>query len=265
MAVEALGQGVNVFLEKPPAISMEEFNLLCKTHSESTGEIGFCFQNRYNDTTKSLDALVESKELGEVTGARAFVTWRRDESYYSDDWHGNPEKEGGGVLINQSIHTLDLLLRYLGTPQKVEATMGNHHLPGVIEVEDTLEAWMEFEVGKRACFYASNGYATDAPVILELAFEKGLATMTGQIITIMEQGKNPRQLLLSSSPGIGKSYWGNGHLTCIRDFYEHLDTGIPYQNNIEGIRNTMETTMRIYQNARKQNNTIRKGSNTWNR
>ncbi len=72
------------------------------------------------------------------------------------------------MLINQSIHTLDLLLHYLGSPKQVKATMSKHHLSDKISVEDTVEAWMEFEEGKRACFYASNGYATDAPVLLEL-------------------------------------------------------------------------------------------------
>lgn len=250
MAVEGLRAGINIFMEKPPAISKEEFDLLVKTCGLSEGNIGFCFQNRYNPTTKALDEIVESGRLGKVIGSRAFVTWRRDREYYSDDWHGVLEKEGGGVLINQSIHTLDLMLRYLGKPTKIAATMSNHHLPGEINVEDTLEAWMSFEGGERACFYASNAYVTDAPVILELEFEKGRVTMMDKQLIVNEQGKDPKQLCCKSSGEIGKSYWGAGHFECIKDFYSHITYGTEYQNDLKGVANTLSTTMEIYKYIR---------------
>lgn len=252
LAIEALNQGCHVFMEKPAAINREEFRALYEAGAHSGQKMGFCFQNRYNEATKVLDRIAGEKELGSLLGARAFVTWRRDEAYYSDDWHGRLDTEGGGVLINQSIHTLDLLLRYLGHPTNIEASMSNHHLKGSIEVEDTLEAWMEFEGGRRACFYASTGYATDAPVILDLSFEKGHASMMGQTITVIEPGKEPRVISCDTAPGKGKAYWGNGHLTCIQDFYSHLEQDTPFQNDITGIQNTMETTLRIYEKARKK-------------
>ena len=252
MAVEALRCGKAVFMEKPCAISKEQFAELVCADAQYPGRLGFCFQNRYNEATKVLDRIVSENKLGNLLGARAFVTWRRDEAYYSDDWHGRLDTEGGGVLINQSIHTLDLLLRYLGHPTNIEASMSNHHLKGSIEVEDTLEAWMEFEGGRRACFYASTGYATDAPVILDLSFERGHASMMGQTITVLESGKEPRVISCDTAPGKGKAYWGNGHLTCIQDFYSHLEQNTPFQNDITGIQNTMETTLRIYEKARKK-------------
>lgn len=250
MAVEALKAGVNVFLEKPAAISMEEFELLKETQKNSRGKVGVCFQNRYNAATKALDELVASGTLGRVIGSRAFVTWRRDEDYYSDDWHGILAKEGGGVLINQAIHTLDLLLRYLGTPLKISASMNNHHLQGVTVVEDTLEAWMTFEGDRRACFYASNAYAADAPVILEFEFEKGRATLIDNILTISEKDREPRQLNFKTVQGIGKAYWGTGHLACIKDFYSYINNGNSYQNDIAGVENIMKTTLKIYDSAR---------------
>ena len=250
MALELLSRNIHIFVEKPPAISLAEFRQLEEVQSNSAGRIGFCFQNRYNQSTKALDKIVQNRELGELLGGRAFVTWRRDEAYYSDEWHGRLSLEGGGVLINQAIHTLDLLLRYLGTPAKLDATMSNHHLQGSIEVEDTLEAWMEFPGGKRACFYATTGYATDAPVLLELTFEKGLVTLTDQTLLLVSQENGPRMLPLPAEPGIGKPYWGNGHLSCIRDFYQHLDEHTPYCNDLAGVRNTIETTLRIYDSAR---------------
>lgn len=262
MAIEGLKAGADIFMEKPPAISQEEFDLLVETVSQTGGSIGFCFQNRYNDTTRALDGIAASGNLGNIIGSRAFVTWRRDKDYYSDDWHGTLEKEGGGVLINQSIHTLDLMLRYLGSPVKIAASMSNHHLSDEIDVEDTLEAWMVFENDKRACFYASNAYVTDAPVILELAFEKGRVTLIDKTITISEQGKEPRYLGFAAGQGIGKSYWGTGHLACIKDYYSHIMNGTYYQNDIKGVENIIKTTMAIYQNIRTKNEG---GNYIWNR
>lgn len=252
MAMKVLNKNINVFMEKPPAISQDEFEQLVIASEESKASVGFCFQNRYNATTVALDEISASGEMGEVIGARGFVTWKREADYYSDDWHGSLEKEGGGALINQSIHTLDLLLRYLGEPVKVEASMRNHHLKDVIEVEDTMEAWMEFDNGKRACFYASTAYATDAPVIIELSFERGRVTMLDQILQVSTlDGKTRTVLCSTEDDGIGKSYWGKGHLACIKDYYSYLKVGGAYSNGIDGIANTLRTTMRIYDSARR--------------
>lgn len=253
MAIEALKRNISVFMEKPPAISREEFDELADAVSKSEARIGFCFQNRYNATTKELDRIVKLKRLGNVIGGRGFVTWRRDKEYYSDEWHGSLKKEGGGALINQSIHTLDLLLRYLGKPEKVCASTQNYHLEGVTEVEDTVEAWMEFEGGKRANFYATTAYANDAPVILEIAFEKGRVLLADELVQIFENSAEPEFIRCNLPEGeSGKSYWGKGHLSCIGDFYECLNANKPYGNDLAGVANTLYTTMQIYEDAKRR-------------
>lgn len=246
MAAEALRQGVSVFSEKPPAISMEQFDELAMAAEISRARLGFCFQNRYNQTVQKADGIIAGGSLGEVTGVRAFVTWRRDAAYYESPWKGRLDTEGGGALINQSIHTLDLILRYLGEPMEVCASLSNHHLPGVIEVEDTVEAWMTFEGGRRACFYASTAYATDAPVILEIHCERGSIMIMDSTVTVTGADGKRTVYELDDSGGMGKRYWGNGHLACIRDFYDKLRTGERFQNDAPGVRTTMETMMKIY-------------------
>lgn len=256
MAAELLRYGKAVFMEKPCAVSREQFAELRREDVLHSGKLGFCFQNRYNETTLAVDRMIAEGKIGEVTGGRAFVTWRRDEEYYAgSSWKGRLATEGGGALINQSIHTLDLLLRYLGTPEQVEATCANHHLKGVIEVEDTVEAWMAFEDGKRACFYASNGYAADAPVLLELQGKKGRVTVNGSEVTLWTVEEGAKHFSYETENGIGKGYWGCGHQACIRDFYRCLEEGRRYQGDIKGVETTFETMMRIYE----------KGEHTWNR
>lgn len=246
MAIEALKAGVSVFCEKPPAINMEQFEQLHEVVSVTKAKLGFCFQNRYNKTVEVADETVKSGKLGKILGARAFVTWRRDEGYYETDWKGKLSTEGGGALMNQSVHTLDLILRYMGEPVEVKASLTNHHLPSDIEVEDTVEAWMRFNDGERACFYASTGYATDAPVVLELTCEKGTVGIGDGYVIVRKEGCVPECIAVEEAVGMGKSYWGTGHAACINDFYRSLDSEERFQNDLEGVRNTMKTMMKIY-------------------
>lgn len=250
MATALLQSGKVVFMEKPCAISREQFACLVEADKAHPGKLGICFQNRYNETTVLADRLIAEGRIGEVIGARAFVTWRRDEAYYeSSPWKGRKQTEGGGVLINQAIHTLDLLIRYLGKPDRVEASVRNHHLKGVIEVEDTVEAWMAFPGGKRACFYASNGYATDAPVLLEIQGEKGRITLCDQEVTVWTKEAGTEHILCEGKKGIGKGYWGAGHRACIRDFYEAIGMGKRPPTDLRSAAVTFDAMMRIYEQA----------------
>lgn len=250
MAAKLLERDVAVFMEKPCAISRKQFEQLKLQDERHPGKLGFCFQNRYNETTRVMDDLIREGRIGEVTGARAFVTWRRDESYYQgSDWKGRLATEGGGALINQSIHTLDLMLRHLGIPDQVRATASNHHLQGMVEVEDTVEAWMSFSDGKRACFYASNGYCTDAPVLLEIQGEKGRIMLNDREVTLWTQESEAEHFTCNGEKGIGKSYWGAGHRACIRDFYQSLTKGTPFSVNLQSVENTFDVMMRIYEAA----------------
>ena len=102
--------GVDVFCEKPVALNIaqaEQFAALEEAHPER--KICICLQNRMNETTEALKAIIDSGEYGAVTGVRGIVPWYRNPEYYSlKPWRGTWEYAGGGTMINQSLHTLDL-------------------------------------------------------------------------------------------------------------------------------------------------------------
>lgn len=250
MAVKVLESGGAVFMEKPPAISPQQFQEL-KRAAESGGRVGICFQNRYNASVKKVDELLREGTLGTLKGARAFVTWCRGAGYYqSSDWRGRWETEGGGALINQAIHTLDLMLRWLGEPNTVAASMSNHHLQGVTEVEDTVEAFLEFPGERRACFYATTAYAADAPVLIELACERGSIRLEEEKVTVRFSQGEEAVYSLKAGQAAGKAYWGSGHAACIGDFYRSLEQGTPYANDLQSAENTMQVMARIYESSR---------------
>ena len=249
MALKVLEHGVHVFMEKPPAISRETFRKLQEAEKKSGKSVGICFQNRYNESVAQIFEEFKKEELGKIKGVRAFLTWSRGEKYYKESgWRGIKEKEGGGVLMNQAIHTLDLLVQFLGKPLAAQASMNNHHLVGEIEEEDTMEAYIRFEKAS-ACLYATNAYVTDSPVLIELECENGSIRMEENQLWIRYKNGTGKTFSFAKASGVGKSYWGNSHGRCITDYYESLYTGKEFRNSLENVKDTFSLTMDLYESA----------------
>ena len=251
MALQAAEKGIQVFTEKPAAVNDEQMDALMEAAKKV--HVGVCFQNRYNDNVRYVQQALQKGEGGKVLGARAFVTWHREAPYYTESgWRGTMALEGGSVLINQSIHTLDLLTVLLGEAQTAEATMANHHLKGVIETEDTLEAWIQYKSGATACFYATNAYCGNAPVLIEIVCENRTYRLEGDKLYIKESTGEYQKVEFAAKEAFGKSYWGTGHLSCIRNFYASLDGSEEYLVKLEEAERTMRLMFQIYRSARNE-------------
>jgi predicted dehydrogenase len=248
MAIQARGKGIHVFLEKPPATTRTDLAALERAFAGSKTQLGICFQNRTIGSVTRVKELLDSEVYGKPLGARAFVTWSRGASYYTDSgWRGSWETEGGGVLVNQSIHTLDLLCYLLGKPVAVEATCANHHLKGVIAVEDTVEAYIDFGSAK-ALFYATTAFCTDSPILVEIVCEKGKIRLEGDTVTEYPATGEPI-LQTFKQTFLGKEYWGAGHHTAIAEFYRCVEEGQPYPIGLEAIKPTLELMMGVYESS----------------
>lgn len=252
MLCYGLEHGVHVFSEKPPVISREQLRELQSLKSGK--RFGFCFQNRYNPSIRAAKELLASGLAGKVLGARGIVTWSRDAAYYTDSgWRGRLETEGGGALINQSIHTLDLLVYLLGKPLAVEATMQNHHLKGSIEVEDTMEAFIRFADGKHALFYASTAYCDNVPPLIEVSCEHLTIRIEDQALTYLYRDGHSEQPELPQAKALGKNYWGSGHKRCIEDFYQAIAENRSFPQDLPGTLDTICLMLGSYESARTRN------------
>lgn len=249
MAREAAGRGVNVFTEKPPAIDRAQWAEL--RGLEDKVRIGVCFQNRYNGSTRACRELLDSGRPGRILGSRGIVAWRREAPYYTDSgWRGSLATEGGGALINQAVHTLDLMAYFLGCGHVMGASLANRHLQGVIEVEDTLEATLDFN-GARGLFYATTAYCTDAPIIFELECEHATLRIEGERFTrFWRDGAIEQDDFTAAASEPGKAYWGSSHQRCIGDFYRCVQSGERFLNDIPGVSGTVELMLSIYKAAR---------------
>ena len=245
VAIEFLKAGKHVLTEKPMGMNVQQCEEMIRV-SEKTGKtLGVCFQNRYHDTSTHVKELIDSGSMGQVLGARAFVTWERNKDYYtSSPWRGTWEKEGGSLLMNQAIHTLDLLQWFMGEVADVRGIARTHFLTDVIETEDTAEALILFESGARALFYATNAYVSNAPVYIEILCEKGTMILNGDLSIQWKNGCS--DTVKDALPGGYKSYWGTGHKNLIHDFYRCIREGAPFPvDGYEGMK-AIEIIEKIY-------------------
>lgn len=225
MARFALSRGINVLCEKPLAISGESLSLLRKTAKESGAMLGVCFQNRYNRAVIKAKEIIESRELGKLLAARGNVSWFRSVEYYSDSWHGKLSKEGGGVLVNQAVHTADLLRFLVGSDvEKINAHVFNDRLKNVCEVEDTAVVRYEFKNGAVGILNATNAFLLNADVTLDFYFESGGRLHIEGPDLYRAKGNGDFEKLTENQRIVScaKAYWGNGHFALIADFYRCL-------------------------------------------
>ena len=161
----AVEEGKHVLVEKPLATSMEEADLLIREARRKGVKLGVIFQSRFEDDIKALVNALESGRLGRLLYLSGYVKWYREPGYYTR-WHGLWATEGGGVLMTQAIHMLDLLRWIGGKPVRVFAVAGN--IRHDIEVEDTLVMTVEFRSEVIATLEASTAIRPGYPMRLEV-------------------------------------------------------------------------------------------------
>jgi predicted dehydrogenase len=147
--------------------------------------LGVIFQNRYNPGSQLIKNMLTSGELGAVKSGKLQVAWDRSDEYYQNsDWKGTWDKEGGGVIIDQAIHTMDLMRWFVDSELNyVDASISNR-AHEIIEVEDAAEGVIAYKNGVVTAFHAINYYTYDAPVEIELHCENGLAKMVADKATV---------------------------------------------------------------------------------
>ena len=224
VAKELVEMGVNVFCEKPVALNLaqaEEFAALEAAHPEV--KICICLQNRMNETTEELKRIIDSGEYGKVTGVRGFVPWYRNPEYYSvKPWRGTWEFAGGGSMINQSLHTLDLMYYLGGDVARIHAMVGQLNDYG-IEVEGDVVARMEYANGARGLFFATNDNWTNESVQIRVALEKGVFHIEDS--TLYRVNPDASREVVVKAPvleGI-KFYYGASHSRMVERFRKALE------------------------------------------
>ena len=204
LAVAAFARGLHVLCEKPAGVYTLQVRQMNEAAARSGKTFGMMFNQRTNPMYIEMHRLLHSGELGRVKRVNWIVTdWYRTQSYYdSSAWRATWRGEGGGVLLNQCPHNLDMLQWLCGMPTLVDAHLhyGKWH---DIEVEDDVTAYLEFAGGATGVFVTTTG---DAPGTnrLEVTTEMGKLVCENDTLTLHRLAENERIWCCTSQEGFAK-------------------------------------------------------------
>lgn len=248
--IASLKAGCHVLTEKPIALSLSDAQEMMDTAKACNRQLGVIFQNRYIEGVQEAKRLIQSGAFGRICGAWSSLNWHRPSSYYECDWKGSWEKEGGGVVIDQAIHSIDLVRYMMGCEAKnIQGHIARRILTN-IEVEDEADAAITFENGAVYAFSACNYYIKNSPIRIEISGEKGRCLLTESEMEIELEGQKPYKVMPKTNSETGESYWGSYHTVQIRDFYEKLAQGQPVSVDPRDATKTLELVLGLYTSAK---------------
>ena len=226
VSMEVASMGVHVFCEKPVALNRAqaaEFAAFEAAHPEI--HMGICLQNRYNESVEALKEIIDNKTYGDVVATKGIVHWYRGKDYYEEaPWRGIMETAGGGCMINQSVHTLDLLYFLGGEVTDLRAIAGQILDYGT-EVEDTVAARLHYANGGHGIFIATIANYKNESVEISVRLEKAdFLIRDNTLYRIAEDGSKIYMVEDAKLPGT-KFYYGASHGKVIGIFYDALEKG----------------------------------------
>ncbi len=175
--------GKHVIVEKPIEVTLERAKKLINICNENNVELAVIYQNRFLNKISNLKELLDKEKLGKLFMGDAYIKWYRSQKYYdSGAWRGTIKLDGGGVLINQAIHTIDLLQWFMGDVESIFAQTGKfiHSLEG----EDNAVATLRFKNGAIGVIEASTSIQPAQPRRIEVHGERGSIIINGDDVEI---------------------------------------------------------------------------------
>lgn len=255
IAIYAIEKGVNVIIEKPMAMSMEDADKIIKASNKRGVKVSACHQNRFNIAVQELRKAIEAGRFGKLSHGSIHVRWNRDHSYYDQaSWRGTWAQDGG-ALMNQCIHGIDLLRWMMG--DEIEEIYGatRQRFHDYLEAEDVGMAVIKFKNGSIGTIEGTtNVYPRNLEETLYIFGENGTVKIGGtstnnidvwEFADEMEADAKNKCLKEDTS-----NVYGNGHTSLFADMIEAVKNDRqPYVDAIAG-RNALEVVLSIYKSQR---------------
>ncbi len=227
MVLQVAKVGKHVLVEKPLEIDLFRATALVEACETCGVSLGVMLQHRLREAALGLQALIKTGELGELVSACASVRWWRPQSYYDEPGRGTLARDGGGVLMTQAIHTLDLLLSLIGMPERVSghAVTSPVH---TMESEDTVTAMLHYANGAVAMVQATTAAYPGYPERIELNFSQGTATLESGTLQVAFMNGKSLTLGNQEASGGGANPMGfdhAAHRAVLQDFVRAVRSG----------------------------------------
>jgi len=261
IAEECAAAGKHILAEKPLEVTTKRIDHMTHTAAKAGVKLGCIFQSRFADGSMRIRKALDQGRFGKLVLGDAYIKWYRSQEYYdSGAWRGTRKLDGGGVLMNQGIHQLDLLLWFMGPVKWVRAytrLVGHDGL----EVEDLACATVEFENGAMGCIEGSTAVWHGHPARVEVHGTQGTVVLEDNELTFWRFAKQTaadkrirERLGKESALGSGAgdpmaNLKSEGHRRNIRDFVKAIREGrTPAIDGKEG-RRAVELIEAIYRSA----------------
>ncbi|WP_066288072.1 Gfo/Idh/MocA family protein [Arthrobacter sp. B6] len=249
-AIECLEAGAHVLSEKPPALSLADFDRLSSAESKGGAQFSCVFQHRFGDASTAARSLIGGGDFGRPLVARCDTLWYRPDEYFDLPWRGTWEAEGGGPTMGHGIHQFDLLLHLLGPWEEVTAIASRQARP--TSTEDLSAALLQFENGAAATIINSLLSPRETS---DIRIDCEFATIELSHL----YGYNSNDWAITPAPGHEEQVsgaWssqplerGSGHSAQFLAMYEALDAGLPLPAGADSARQTLELAAAIYASA----------------
>jgi predicted dehydrogenase len=251
--VEALESGVHVIVEKPIDITLTAADRIRAAEQAHGRIVSVISQRRFQPVAAFIRRSIDEGALGRVTSGVVESAFFRPQAYYeSGDWRGTAAIDGGGALMNQGIHALDLLLWMLGTPVSVSARVGRLAHDG-IEVEDVAGATIEFENGAIGLLLASTAAYPGLPVRLAVHGSAGTAVMENDALSFFASataGEPVAETLTESDVPPGWSDVDVAHRRQYEDVIDAIAVGRTPAIGTDDGRLALQVVLAVYESAR---------------
>jgi predicted dehydrogenase len=227
IAEAAFAAGKHVLCEKPLEVSIERGEQLIATGRRTNRRLGICLQLRFRLGSRRLHEVLAEGALGEVQAATLMVPWWRSQSYYDEPGRGVWVRDGGGVLITQAIHALDLFRSLVGI-ERIEAAQVRTTALHRMECEDYVSALVRLGNGAPGTIVATVAAYPGSPEWLHIIGSKGTARLEGGSLRLSFLDGREEVLADASGSGAGAnvmSFSHEAHKAVLSDFLDAIEQG----------------------------------------
>ena len=254
-AIAAASSGKHVLVEKPMALSLADADAMIAACRENGVQLGVCLQRRAEPLFRRVHDAIHGGDLGEITLGVVTMPYFRDEAYYAQaEWRGTWAMDGGGVLMNQGIHIIDLLIWFLGDPVDVHAFADSRHRS--VEIEDTAGAVLRFANGTVATITATVTTEPGFPHRLEVYGTNGGIQIEGESVlrwgladeskATVEPWPVATEQVDAGMAGDPRGISTSGHIAILKDFIAGIRRGEdPVIDGAEG-RRSLAAILAVY-------------------
>lgn len=255
MALDCIEEGVNLIIEKPITLSLEEADQIIALAKENNVKVSACHQNRFNKSIQKIRESVEKERFGRLLYGTAHIRWNRGEDYYTQaPWRGTWEQDGG-ALMNQCIHNIDLLRWMMGDEITEVVGMTDNLKHGFIEAEDLGIALVRFGNGSYGVIEGTtNIYPKNLEETLYIFGDKGTVKAGGKSVNLIEEwhfadGLDDPEQVKEEYQENPPNVYGFGHKPLYTDVIDAIKNDRePYVTAEDG-RRALELVLAIYKSA----------------